>query len=302
MKADRASHTADFAAAIRATYQYRPEKVLHEDPFAIDLTSPLFRFIVKTPFLRRLIMEKYFLRRLGASLTILSRARYAEEYFHNAYRQGIRQVLVLGAGLDAFALKFAALPETLAIYELDHPNTQATKQQRLAARQLRSPHQHHFIPIDFSRDSIADVLSGSTIELSRPVYVSWMGMTYYLRKSDILETLKALDRILAPGSHMTFDYMDERLFDDTFLVTDPVLKKSIKVFFEFTEKHGEPLLTGFSKSSLKELLEETNWTLTDSINGRENTAKYLHTTPDFLWPTEFDHLAHIELQPHETPS
>lgn len=82
--------------------------------------------------------------------SVYSRARYAEDNLIKAVGQGMRQYVILGAGLDTFAFRRPELLEQLQVFEVDHPATQAFKRQRLAEVGWEHPAQLHFVPVDFT--------------------------------------------------------------------------------------------------------------------------------------------------------
>ncbi len=63
---------------------------------------------------------------------VTSRVRYAEDSLEEAVRQGVKQYVILGAGMDTFAFRRKELVERLQVFEVDHPSTQAFKRRRLA--------------------------------------------------------------------------------------------------------------------------------------------------------------------------
>jgi len=55
-----------------------------------------------------------------------------------AVARGVRQLVVLGAGLDTYAYR-TTFGESLRIFEVDHPSTQAWKREQLTQAQSRCP-------------------------------------------------------------------------------------------------------------------------------------------------------------------
>jgi methyltransferase (TIGR00027 family) len=88
----------------------------------------------------------------------LSRARYTEDHLEEAVRQGVKQYVILGAGLDTFAFRRRDLLERLQVFEVDHPAMQAFKRRRLAELGWELPAKLHFVPVDFTQDSLAAAL------------------------------------------------------------------------------------------------------------------------------------------------
>ena len=93
---------------------------------------------------------------------LFCRARYAEETLEKAVRQGVKQYVILGAGLDTFAFRRSDLMEQLEVFEVDHPATQEFKLHRIAELGWKIPAKLHFIPIDFTKESLATALTRSS--------------------------------------------------------------------------------------------------------------------------------------------
>jgi methyltransferase (TIGR00027 family) len=90
------------------------------------------------------------LRFLPGTSTIVSRARYTEDTLVEAIRHGVKQYVILGAGMDAFAFRRSDLMEQLRVFEVDHPTTQEYKLRRFAELGWKYTENLHFIPIDFT--------------------------------------------------------------------------------------------------------------------------------------------------------
>lgn len=139
-------------------------------------------------------------------LFIPFRARYAEDLVAAAYRSGVRQLVVLGAGLDTFGLRRpASLPE-LRVIEVDHPATQRWKRERLAEIGLPLPDFLSFVECDFETTSVTSALHSTAFRAEQPAVVTWMGVVYYLAKETVSRALVELAGLLAPGSAVVLDY------------------------------------------------------------------------------------------------
>ncbi len=135
----------------------------------------------------------------------LSRTRYAEDLLETAIRQGARQYVILGAGLDTFAFRRPDLLKRLHVFELDHPATQADKQRRIANAGWSMPEHLHFVPIDFTQGDLASALRGSPLNPQAPTFFSWLGVTYYLAAEAVFGTLRSLASLAPRGSLIVFD-------------------------------------------------------------------------------------------------
>ncbi len=196
------SDTALQVAASRAAHlRYDPPPHLLEDVQAEALLGPDLAGLIEgssneAPWI--LIENRLF---------IPLRARYAEDLLAAAYARGVRQLVVLGAGLDSFVFRQPAELSDLLTFEVDHPSTQAWKRARIQSLGWTLPPTARLVPCDFEKQSVSDALAGSDFDPARPALVSWMGVTYYLERGTTERALRELYRLLAPGSEVVFDVM-----------------------------------------------------------------------------------------------
>jgi len=113
--------------------------------------------------------------------------------------------VILGAGLDSFGYR-SDLAGRVRVFEVDHPATQRWKRQVLAAARIPVPAGLTFVPVDFESDALAERLAQGGFDPSRPALVSWLGVTMYLTRAAIGQTLAVIGR-LAPGTEVVADYM-----------------------------------------------------------------------------------------------
>lgn len=81
---------------------------------------------------------------------VAARSRYAEDELASSVAGGVSQYVVLGAGLDTFAYRNPYSPR-LRVFEVDHPDTQAWKQECLRAAGIAIPESVTFLPVDFAK-------------------------------------------------------------------------------------------------------------------------------------------------------
>jgi len=224
MDAERASRTAIATAYFRAHHYVHANPKIFEDPLAgsllhADDVAPLERFLLAgvakhNPELAASGTDRDTL--IGLALrglaVVLARARFAEERLAEAMREGTAQYVIIGAGLDTFALRRPDLRERLHVIEIDHPATQAFKRARIRDAGLEEPPNLHFAPADLERENLAEVLSRTPYDRTRPAFFSWLGVTMYLTDEAIRATLRSLRSVAAAGSQLAFDYLDRAAF------------------------------------------------------------------------------------------
>ena len=98
------------------------------------------------------------------------RSRYTEDRLAVA-RTRLNQYVILGAGLDSYALRHAADLNELNVFEVDDAPVQAWKQARLKALGLQVPRQLRFAPCDFERQSLADALADAGFASKAPAFI-----------------------------------------------------------------------------------------------------------------------------------
>ena len=133
------------------------------------------------------------------------RARLAEDVVERAVAAGIRQYVILGAGLDSFAYRRPDLLERLRVFEVDHPASQAWKRERLAELGVRLPPNLVFAPVDFEAQTLRDGLLAAGFDFSAGAVFSWIGVTMYLTLAAIEATLETV-AACPPGSRIVLTY------------------------------------------------------------------------------------------------
>lgn len=176
----------------------------------------------------------------------LSRIAFAEKALQQFAREkGKCQYVICGAGMDTFA--FRNDNPDIRIFELDHPDTQRYKLERIRKLEWNIPENVSYVPIDFSRDDMNTVLKEAGISYELPTFVSILGVTYYLTLPVFEQTLKEVSRLSKGESRVVFDFPDETTFDRHGV-------NRVYRLTRITDKLGEPMLHGFRLSEIKKAL------------------------------------------------
>jgi len=140
-----------------------------------------------------------------ASAWIL-RSRFAEDRLAAARTRNVHQYVILGAGLDSYALRNADSLDDLIVYEVDDPQLQQWKRQRIEELHIALPANLRFVACDFENTSLVEALAVSKFDAGAPAVVSWLGVTQYLTHEAIFETLR-WSASLATGSEIILTYV-----------------------------------------------------------------------------------------------
>jgi len=198
MQAKEPSRTALGAAFHRAAHQVLEHGRIFTDPLALRILGIDADTIVRED-------EQHPSRR-RMRIFIAIRTRFAEDALAAAVERGVRQLVVLGAGLDTYAYR-GACRDRLRIFEVDHPATQAWKRQRLADAAIALPPGLTFAPIDFERETLARGLDAALFNPVEQTFFTWLGVVPYLTEEAVWSTLAFIAN-LPKGAHVVFDYSD----------------------------------------------------------------------------------------------
>ena len=196
MQPGEPSRTALGAAAHRAVHQVLERGRIFADPLAVRILGADAEAAVRDA-------ESNPSRRM-LRLFVAVRTRFAEDALAAAVARGVRQLVVLGAGLDTYAYR-NAFAESLHVFEVDHPATQAWKRQRLADAAIPLPRTLTFAPVDFERETLAGGLAAAGFDPAKQSFFTWLGVVPYLTAQAVLSTLEFIAR-LPGGAHVVFDY------------------------------------------------------------------------------------------------
>ncbi len=207
---NRASGTSQMVTVMRALADAGVTEVRDfSDPTAMALLPPGWRAVVRT-LGRRLGAHPERVRRMfersdGKMDFIALRTRVLDAAWSAAHAEGARQLVLLGAGLDGRAFRLDDVGDS-AVFEIDHPATQADKRRRTAAMQPRAA-RHAYVPVDFERDTLAGALRGAGHRIDDKTFWIWEGVTQYLTADAQETTLDAVGALSAPGSRIALTYV-----------------------------------------------------------------------------------------------
>ncbi len=217
--------------------------------------------------------------------TVILRARYAEDALADAVGRGVRQYVIVGAGMDSFALRRPQFAEAVEVFEVDHPATQEFKVARLAGCEVSMPAGVHLVAADLSETGLDVALAGSPFRGDRPAFFSWLGVSGYLTRAANMATLRAVASSAPGGSELVFSYLDLRLLDGE---EKDGRMQQVRASLASA---GEPWISGFDPERLGEDLSEVGLELLENLGPAELRARYCQSRSDELHPSPGAHLA-----------
>lgn len=286
MRQDEPSQSAQSCAIARAAHQLLDHPLLLDDPLSLRIIGAAAERDLRSD----LDSHKRGLRALFRA-NIVARSRFSEDALAAALTRGVRQHVILGAGLDTAAFRMAARFPDLSLFEVDHPASQALKRQRLQQAQIGVPPRLIFVPLDFERQQLPDVLVAAGLDVLRPAQFSWMGVLPYLPQNVIFGTLAYIGG-LPRGTEVVFGYPAEptpaaldqlRAAAKTTGGAAHSLAQQLKSTLAALAQGGEPVLTPrLNADDLRQRLTAFGFSQLDSFDKAALSATYFQGRSDGL--------------------
>lgn len=172
------------------------------------------------------------------------------------------QLVILGAGYDTRAWRLNELSGT-TVFEVDHPDTQRAKRS-IAQGQAMKAKAVHFVPVDFTCDSLDDALDSVGHDGTRPTTWIWEGVVMYLTRANIESTLRTIAKRSADNSQLVIVYIAPSLMMLPFAALVMVL--------------GEPLRSTLGPVEMSALLARYGFRTTRDVTVAE-VARSLSLKP-----------------------
>ncbi len=201
------------------------------------------------------------------------RSRFAEDCLAEAHARGVRQYVLLGAGLDTFAYR-AGLPG-LTVFEVDHPATQAWKRARLAKVGIAVPGSVVYVPVDFEREWTSGGLAHAGFDAARPAFLAWLGVTPYLGREAVIETLGFVAG-LSSGSEIVFDYSERADGGDV------AHRQAHEALAARVAAVGEPFRSAFEPAALMAEMRRLGFSDVEDLAAEALNSRYLQGRSDGL--------------------
>jgi methyltransferase (TIGR00027 family) len=252
--------TAQRVAMRRAAHQILDDPRVLDDPIAI----PILGVEIEKN-------DSTFSRSMRAFMVV--RSRYAEDQLAMAVANGVRQYVVLGAGLDTFACR-NPFPQ-VRVFEVDHPATQAWKRERLTAAGIAIPSESGFVAIDFEKQKLDVELAAAGFRRAEPAFFSWLGVTPYLSREAFEGTLCFIAG-MPPGSGVAFDFAVKRA------ALGFMERMALDELSRRVAAAGEPFQLFFDPKTLVEDLKRMGFSQVELLGRDEINARYFANRSDKL--------------------
>ena len=197
----------------------------------------------------------------GLATFVLARHRFMDDALAAALartgNERVEQVLVLGAGYDTRAWRFAEALGGRPLFEVDFPSTSHRK------RELARKHEAELpgtvvrrVEVDFLAETFERPLLQAGFSRGARTFIVWEGVSMYLTRSAIKQTLGLLRAMSAPASELVLDFW--------FLLDAPDVRAAAHRFSaNLLHLLGEPVLFGIHPEDTGAFLEREGFELVD---------------------------------------
>jgi methyltransferase (TIGR00027 family) len=256
-------------AILRAAHQLLDVPLVFEDALALRILST-----VEQESLRSDPWQYNTPRLKGLRASVVVRSRLAEEEWARSKGCGVRQYVILGAGLDTFAYRNQDHGR-IRIFEVDFPAMQQWKRDCLRVAGMKEPASLTYVPVDFERATLAEGLGHAAFCCREPAFFSWLGVTMYLQEGAVMNTLRFIAS-LAPGSGVVFDYGVHPA------LLSPMDRSRMEFLAARAAAHGEDWKAYFDPSSLLEALRSLGFDQVEDLGPERLNERYLSDRTDGL--------------------
>lgn len=261
----------------RAAHQLIDRPRVFEDPLALRILGAVAAARLQNNLDRESSRTS---RALRAFMSV--RSRFAEDGLAQAVERGVRQYVILGAGLDTFAYR-NPFADRLRVFEVDHPATQEWKRGQLAAAGIIPPPSLTFTPVDFERQTAIDGLKTAGFRSDEPAFFAWLGVTMYLARDTVMRMF-ALIASLPEGGGVAFDYGVEPS------LLGPMERLVLEAFALRVASIGEPWTTFFEPRGLAANLRVMGFEQVEDLGPDDINARYFKGRADGLRVGALAHL------------
>lgn len=263
MRKNQISLTAAGIAIARAAESEKPadERICY-DPYA-HWFVPAWMYRAFGIFIKTGYAEW---RGPGVNGFLVARDRYIDDVLRNCLREGLEQLVILGAGYDSRLYRFD-LQGTVRVFEVDHPATQADKLQKLKTIFGKVPEHVTYVPIDFNTQTLEGCLLSSEYSPKQKTLFIWQGVTMYLTGEAVDTTLAFVVKNSGKGSTIVFDYIYRS-------VLDAQNQSEVRGMRRYRFMTGEGLTFGIPEGMITTFLEERGFASVKDVNALDLKAAY----------------------------
>ena len=274
------STTAEAVCLIRAYEHAKPAPArIVDDPYAHWVLGPMLRAALSYEGVVPNLGPYAAWATDGIVGFVAARHRYIDDALRRAARR-MRQVVLLGAGYDMRAYRFAPELRRCTVFEVDHPATGGRKARILARRQKQLPDVNVVrVQVDFEKQSFRRELEKAGFESRQLTFFVWEGVSMYLSRTGVKATLETIHAMSAPGSELVMDLW--------YLPDEPDLVSSARRWSSsLLSLLGEPVTFSLHPEDAEPFLQRLGFRLRELADAKSLRRRYFDARTH-LYPTNY---------------
>jgi len=220
------------------------------------------------------------------SPTPLARAAYCEKILFHEILLGVKQYVIIGAGLDTFCFRHPMLNDSLDVFEVDYPATQEFKKLRLRDTDYQIPDNLHFVPMDFTKGFTVQNLDEVGFTPNKKTFYSLLGVSYYLTKEENTDLFNKIFTDVPLGSSIVFDYAGDTLFEEK------GMSNRVQSMVQMASASGEPMKSCFTYEELEKMLDSAGLLIYEHLSPADINKQFFSNRTDYLSAFETIHYVH----------
>lgn len=265
----RYSSSAQGALRWRAIESLRPnEERICYDSVAGALMGPFWTCMARNRFIKKRLIKQLDRQDTGMANWILARTRYIDDYLQAQIEEGIKQLVILGAGYDTRAYRLHGLEEQMKVFELDDLATQKFKIAKVKIALRSFPKNIVYVAIDFDREKLETKLTQRIYDRSLKTLFIWEGVSMYLTSAAVDQTLAFVTSNSGKGSSIVFDYLFRSAVDGHSDL------REVKKLQSYCAQIGEPLLFGIDEDRVEQFLSNRGFDLVQNLTAKSLKDAY----------------------------
>lgn len=276
---------AEGIAMLRAYESSKPEdERICYDPYALHFVNPkILKYAAKHRDKANTAAE-------NNSGSIVARVRYFDDFIKKSIKEGLEQLVIFGAGYDTRAYRIKELKGKVKVFEVDHPDTQSFKVEKIKKIFGSIPEHVVYVPVDFETQTLSESLFDKGYNRSLRTLFIMEGLFMYITPKSVAETLTFIVENSGKGSAVIFDYFPESVVDGT---NELEIAQDIR---NFAIQQGEPLQFGIKEDKLEEFLGTFGFSNIQNVTPEDYKKAYFHGKNEKRNVCELLYFAHAMIE------
>lgn len=264
------SKMAELIALHRVAESRKPEgERICYDPYAVHFVNPeTLAFAAANPEKTREMSEYYERLFPGLANSIKARVKYFDDFVKNSIDKGLEQLVILGAGYDTRAYRIEGLKGKVKVFEVDHPDTQHVKTEKVKEIFGVLPDHVIYVPVDFEIDDFGERLVEQGYDRSQKTLFVLEGLIMYIPLEAVDETLSFIAKNSGKDSAILFDYYPQSVVDGIY-----ELEKNMR---DFAAQQGEPFKFGIKEGTVEAFLTARGFSQIQNVTSEDYKRLYFH--------------------------